>query len=168
MKKTSKSNPLKTFNDNKKIAYKKAGSEMSAFKKSLIKKDNGGITLPPGVVPPGGIPQNSLGLGPTNSKPISANFNAGKISGGFSGSLGESGINNTNYRLGYNNMKQGKGLNLNAGYSPNSKNVTADLNYNTTIGKNKIPLKVGVSYGRGSMGPMDMEKKGGSVKRKKK
>ena len=41
MKKTNTSNPLKFFNDNKSIAYKKAGGEMSAFKKSLIKAQNG-------------------------------------------------------------------------------------------------------------------------------
>jgi hypothetical protein len=41
MKKTNKPNPLKTFNDNKAMAYKKAGGEMQAFKKSLIKGQNG-------------------------------------------------------------------------------------------------------------------------------
>lgn len=37
MKKTNKSNPLKFFNDNKEMAYKKAGGEMAKFKKSLKK-----------------------------------------------------------------------------------------------------------------------------------
>jgi hypothetical protein len=41
MKKTNKSNPLKTFNDNKAMAYKKAGGEMAAYKKSLIKAQDG-------------------------------------------------------------------------------------------------------------------------------
>ena len=41
MKKTTKPNPLKTFNNNKAIAYKKAGGEMKAFKKSLTKAQNG-------------------------------------------------------------------------------------------------------------------------------
>lgn len=41
MKKTNKPNPLKTFNDNKAMAYKKAGGEMKAFKKSLMKGQNG-------------------------------------------------------------------------------------------------------------------------------
>ena len=41
MKKTNKSNPLKTFNDNNAMAYKKAGGAMDAFKKSLIKGQNG-------------------------------------------------------------------------------------------------------------------------------
>jgi len=41
MKKTNKSNPLKTFNDNKAMAYKKAGGEMATFKKYLTKAQNG-------------------------------------------------------------------------------------------------------------------------------
>ena len=41
MKKTNNSNPLKTFNDNKAMAYKKAGGEMAAFKKFLTKAENG-------------------------------------------------------------------------------------------------------------------------------
>ena len=43
MKKTTKPNPLKTFNDNNAMAYKKAGGAMDAFKKSLKKADNGVI-----------------------------------------------------------------------------------------------------------------------------
>jgi hypothetical protein len=43
MKKTNTSNPLKYFNDKKDEAYKKAGGEMAAFKKSLNRMDNGGI-----------------------------------------------------------------------------------------------------------------------------
>jgi hypothetical protein len=42
MKKTNKPNPLKVFNDNKAMAYKKAGGEMAAFKKSLKKAQDGG------------------------------------------------------------------------------------------------------------------------------
>jgi len=41
MKKTNKSNPLKTFNDNKAMAYKKAGGAMKVFKKSLKKAQDG-------------------------------------------------------------------------------------------------------------------------------
>jgi hypothetical protein len=52
MKKTNKSNPLKTFNDNNAIAYKKAGGEMAAFKKSLMKKDNGGVKGDPPMIGP--------------------------------------------------------------------------------------------------------------------
>jgi hypothetical protein len=41
MKKTNKSNPLKAFNDNNAMAYKKAGGEMAAVKKVLKKAENG-------------------------------------------------------------------------------------------------------------------------------
>jgi hypothetical protein len=46
MKKTSKPNPLKVFNDNKANAVKKAGATMSAFKKSLPKAQNGIVAGP--------------------------------------------------------------------------------------------------------------------------
>jgi len=42
MKKSNKPNPIKVFNDNKAMAYKKAGGEMAAFKKSLKRMDTGG------------------------------------------------------------------------------------------------------------------------------
>jgi len=42
MKKTNTSNPLKYFNDKKDEAYKKAGGEMAAYKKTL-----GGISTDP-------------------------------------------------------------------------------------------------------------------------
>jgi len=45
MKKATKSNPLKFFNDNKAKAYKKANSEMKSFNKSL-KKAQDGIQVP--------------------------------------------------------------------------------------------------------------------------
>jgi hypothetical protein len=41
MKKTVKSNPLKTFNDNKALAVKKMGGAQAAFKKSLPKAQPG-------------------------------------------------------------------------------------------------------------------------------
>ena len=41
MKKTTKSNPLKFFNDNKSMAYKKAGSQMSTYKVKLKKAQDG-------------------------------------------------------------------------------------------------------------------------------
>jgi hypothetical protein len=46
MKKTNKPNPLKVFNDNKAMAYKKAGGAMKAFKKSLPKAQDGIIQGP--------------------------------------------------------------------------------------------------------------------------
>lgn len=42
MKKTNKPNPLKVFNDNKVMAYKKAGGEMAAYKSNLKKLQDGG------------------------------------------------------------------------------------------------------------------------------
>ena len=41
MKKTTKSNPLKFFNDNKSMAYKKAGGQMSTYKVKLKKAQDG-------------------------------------------------------------------------------------------------------------------------------
>jgi hypothetical protein len=46
MKKTNKLNPLTVFNNNKAMAYKKAGGEMAAFKKSLTKAQ-AGISMGP-------------------------------------------------------------------------------------------------------------------------
>lgn len=46
MKKVSKSNPLKTFNDNKAMAHKKAGGAMSEYKKDLKKAQYGQATDP--------------------------------------------------------------------------------------------------------------------------
>ena len=47
MKKNNKVNPLTHFNNLKAAAIKKAGGEMSKYKKSLPKKDNGGIAAGP-------------------------------------------------------------------------------------------------------------------------
>lgn len=52
MKKTTKPNPLKFFNDNKAMAYKKAGGAMDAFKKSLRKAPDGGFTAPQPMIGP--------------------------------------------------------------------------------------------------------------------
>jgi hypothetical protein len=41
MKKNNKVNPLKYFNDNKAMAYKKAGGAMKDYKKSLVKAQPG-------------------------------------------------------------------------------------------------------------------------------
>lgn len=47
MKKTNKpSNPLKVFNDNRAMAYKKAGGAMKDFKKSLPKAQDGKVAGP--------------------------------------------------------------------------------------------------------------------------
>ena len=52
MKKTSKTNALKTFNDNNAMAYKKASGAMNAFKKSLKKAPDGGFTAPQPMIGP--------------------------------------------------------------------------------------------------------------------
>ncbi len=143
MKKKPVSNPLKTFNDNKAMAYKKAGGTMKNFKKSLPKAQ-------------GDEPTSIVTSEP---KPIAGEFGLGKFSGGFEGMMDRSKITNTNYNLGFNNVNEdGKGFNINAGYTPSTKNITGSFNYNTTLGKNKTPLKIGLSY----------NKKGGAVKTKKK
>ena len=53
MKKTTKPNPLKTFNDNNAMAYKKAGGAMDAFKKSLRKAPDGVIVDKMPILPAG-------------------------------------------------------------------------------------------------------------------
>lgn len=46
MKKTTSSNPLKTFNDNKALAIKKIGGAQTSFKKSLPKAQVGIVSKP--------------------------------------------------------------------------------------------------------------------------
>ena len=143
MKKKTASNPLKFFNDNKAKAYKKGGAAMKAFKKSLPKAQG----------------EDPTSIVQSEPKPIGADFGVGKFSGGFSGMLDRSTVRDANYKLGFNNTnEEGRGLTIDAGYTPSTKKVTGSLNYNTTLGKNKVPLKVGLTY----------NKKGGNVKRKKK
>ena len=45
-KKATKPNPLKVFNDNKAMAYKKAGGAMNEFKKTLKKAQDGMFSGP--------------------------------------------------------------------------------------------------------------------------
>jgi hypothetical protein len=59
MKENNKVNPLKYFNDNKATAVKKAGGEMSAYKKSL-KKFQGDVTGSQVVTPPTNTPKPRL------------------------------------------------------------------------------------------------------------
>ena len=66
MKKTNKPNPLKVFNDNKAMAYKKAGGEMAAFKKSLKRMDNGGGWHAPMALPENTKTESPM-IGPMNS-----------------------------------------------------------------------------------------------------
>lgn len=74
MKKTNKPHPLKVFNDNKAMAYKKAGGEMTKFRKSLTKKGDGGRWHAPMMLPENPKTQSSVEgpmnnpmIGPTNA-----------------------------------------------------------------------------------------------------
>lgn len=129
MKKTNKVHPI--------TAFRKANEA----RQKLVKKSMGGPGDPPNE--------------PPTPKPIGATASYGNFSGGFQGNLTGDKISNTMFSAGYNNPKTGLGLN--ASYSPENKRVSAGVNYNTTIGKNKTPVKLGLTY----------NKKGGSVKRKK-
>jgi hypothetical protein len=139
MKKTTKENPLTTF--------RKANEAREATIKKSLKKAQDGIEMN-SQEPPDRLA--------SSSKPIGANISVGNFSGRFQGNVGDNKISNTMLNAAYNNPKTG--LSINAGYAPENKKVNAGLNYNTTVGKNKIPLKLGVTY----------NKKGGSVKSKKK
>jgi hypothetical protein len=61
----AKSNPLKTFNDNKAMAYKKAGGAMAAYKKTLKKAQDGVIVKDKWGRPPG---SKWYGFNPTTKK----------------------------------------------------------------------------------------------------
>jgi hypothetical protein len=152
LSRNTKVNPLKVFNDNKEKAIKKAGGEMSKYKKSLkrFQGDRDGSQVEPSE----SSEPSSENFGNDYSKPISANLNVGNFSGGFQGNVGSNKISNSQFSAGYNNPKSGFGVS--GAYRPESKEFSAGLNYNTTIGKHKIPVKVGLNY----------NKKGGSIKRK--
>jgi hypothetical protein len=129
MKKTNKEHPI-TF-------FRKANEA----RQKLVKKSMGGPGDPPDETP--------------TPKPIGATASFGNFEGGFKGDLTGNKISNSTFNAAYNNPKTGLGVN--ASYTPENKRVSAGVNYNTTIGKNKTPVKLGLTY----------NKKGGSVKRKK-
>ena len=66
MSKDTKVNPLVFFNKNKEEAYKKAGGAMTAFKKSLSKKGEGGRWHAPMALPENPKTQSAV-EGPMNS-----------------------------------------------------------------------------------------------------
>jgi len=66
MKNTNKPNPLKVFNDNKAMAYKKAGGEMAKFRKSLPQKGDGGRWHAPMALPENPMTQSPV-EGPMNN-----------------------------------------------------------------------------------------------------
>jgi hypothetical protein len=68
MKKTVKSNPLKTFNDNKALAVKKMGGVQASFKKKLPKAQTGTFVKAPIVKVPKGPATKTWNVGdPTPS-----------------------------------------------------------------------------------------------------
>lgn len=131
MKKTNKVHPI-TF-------FRKANEA----RQKLVKKSMGG---------PGDPPDET-----STPKPIGATASFGNFEGGFKGDLTGNKISNSTFNASYNNPNTGLGVE--GSYTPGTKNFTAGLNYNTTVGKNKTPVKIGINYNK---------KKGGSVKRKKK
>jgi len=74
MKKTNKpSNPLKVFNDNRAMAYKKAGGAMKDFKSSL-RKAQSGTTVDSEPVPPTPSTSTSTPAANTSTTPAAPNF----------------------------------------------------------------------------------------------
>jgi|LauGreDrversion4_2_1035121.scaffolds.fasta_scaffold36983_9 hypothetical protein len=162
MKKTNKPNPLKFFNDNKAMAYKKAGGEMGAFKKSLPKAQIGIAGIPK----PGSIPKTSSMIGPqTEMEAVMSNIKNYQPPIPFANK--ESGIKG--YEKIKGNTTYGKG---NSGYDTNTKPLSRPnnpVNYREEIQK---------KYGTGPDGTLTPDdimklkargilKKGGPVKRKK-
>ena len=159
MKKTSKPNPLKTFNNNNAMAYKKAGGAMKAFKKSLTKAQNG-ISVNSGmesIAKPGKSMYSSYN---TNVDTLEAELAQKAIDA----QLAQKAIGSLKKPY----MAGSKGTHLESyGISPGIPKPMAP-NYMEEIVK-----KYGAS--RGGMTPEDIEKlkaaglykKGGSVKRKK-
>jgi hypothetical protein len=135
MKKTTKEHPL-TF-------FRKANeAKQKVVKASMKKMQMGGQEEP--------IDSRS------SPKPIGVNASLGNFSGGFKGDVTGNKISNSAFNASYENPKTGFGVNAN--YTPENKKISAGVNYNTTVGKNKTPLKLGVTY----------NKKGGIIKTKKK
>jgi len=154
MKKTSKPNPLKTFNNNNAMAYKKAGGEMKAFKKSLTKAQNG-ISVNSGM--------DSIAK-PGKSMYSSYNTNVDTLDAELAKKAMESLKNKGQYK-----PLDSRGTQLESyGISPGIRKLDPSVNYMEEVVK-----KYGAS--RGGMTPEDIEKlkaaglykKGGSVKIKK-
>jgi hypothetical protein len=154
MKKTSKPNPLKTFNNNNAMAYKKAGGAMKAFKKSLTKAQNG-ISVNSGMesmAKPGKSMYSSYN---TNTDTLNAEL-AQKAIGSLKNKGQYKPLDSIGTKL------------ENYGINPGIRKLDPSVNYMEEVVK-----KYGAS--RGGMTPEDIEKlkaaglykKGGSVKIKK-
>ena len=154
MKKTSKPNPLKTFNNNNAMAYKKAGGEMKVFKKSLTKAQIG-ISVNSGMesmAKPGKSMYSSYN---TNTDTLNAEL-AQKAIGSLKNKGQYKPLDSIGTKL------------ENYGINPGIRKLDPSVNYMEEVVK-----KYGAS--RGGMTPEDIEKlkaaglykKGGSVKIKK-
>lgn len=173
MAKTNKQNPLKTFNDN----YKK---KVDSFNKSL-KKFQGDVngsevsfnedaTMTKPLNTNIGVGSINLGIAGETSKKgytpkqLFASLDSKK---GIS-ATGSYDINTKDYGASLKKslpLSKNRNISVEAGYrgNPNTafdyNKVNAGLNYNTYLGKNKVPVKLGVTYN---------QKKGGQTKSKKK
>lgn len=166
MKKTNKSNPLKFFNDNKAKTYKQAGGQMTQYRKALKKAQDGNETGPTNSGPnsgPGGPGSGNPGsggpAGPQQNmgNPLSLNAALGNINLGYDTNVSNTGLSGNRFTAGYNNPKIGLGIN--AAYDAGRKNFSGGIDYNTTVGKNKTPLKLGLTYNRKNGGPLKSKKK---------
>jgi len=154
MKKTSKPNPLKTFNNNNAMAYKKAGGAMKAFKKSLTKAQNG-ISVNSGM--------ESMAK-PGKSMYSSYNSNTDTLNA----ELAQKAIGSLKNKGQYKPLDSIGTKLENYGINPGIRKLDPSVNYMEEVVK-----KYGAS--RGGMTPEDIEKlkaaglykKGGSVKIKK-
>jgi hypothetical protein len=150
MKKTNKVNPLKFFNDNKAAASKKAGKEMSAYKKSLKKAQYGGPEDNPykSYV---GKPSWSLAEGPLEKE------DAEKLNSKYPG---------TSAPLVYTNDELNK---MAKTYGSSSSRpplaIESDLR---KMDEQEIRANVWDGFNRGRYTKWTPKKMGGSVKRKKK
>jgi len=161
MKKTNKPNPLKTFNDNKAMAYKKAGGEMATFKKYLTKAQNG-ISVNSGM--------DSISK-KNNSTMSDYNSNVDTINKDIVKRAIEGAKGNPNNTRPYKPYSGSRGTQLESyGIEPGIRNkpMTPQVNY-----RDEIQKKYGT--GKSNLTPEDIiklkdtgvYKKGGTVKRKK-
>lgn len=172
--KNKKSNPLKTFNDN----YNK---RVSSFNKNLKKfqGDIEGSQVSP--VPTDSIVQKPIsanfGLGPINvgtvGKISKEGYKPTEFSAGVNTKRGLSGkgtydVASKDYSINMTKsvpLRDDKKISIDAGYKGNVKEefdankIKAGLNLDTHFGKNKVPVKLGITYN---------QKKGGQTKSKKK
>jgi len=136
----TKVNPLKLFNDNKQQAIKKAGGEMSAYKKSL-KKFQGDVTGSQVVTPPTNTPRPRL----SDITPFAVDPNQ-DINVGDKGDIRKA-------------NRGAKAASMNSG-------IDLSLNNENLYG-NQAPIMSKPPMVRLQMG-FEKQRKGGSVKRKRK